>query len=196
MLATTKAFQKGKELQTAFLNKALSDTGIEWRFVSEVNVERKIKDPVFDTKARTKGGPLSTGLDIYILDGLSKIRVRCFVFSSSDGSYASPSYNLPSDMSSPKDPESLIKQKVLKFFNEMNLYFLIVRKKGLSTIFWLDKYTNYPMEAFTLQSRFKGRRDRIVLNYSMFNIKKFDYVDNLCIKLKLAIHENCNHKTS
>lgn len=189
-MLTTKAFQKGKELQTKFLNEFITpESGLSWIFIGNTASDMPVRNLV--TEGRQKG---YSGLDIWISPSINNeeledsLRVRCLILDKGNGKYASPSYNLPQGMSVIGEDDDAIKLKALAFLE--NVYFLVVRKKGLSRIFWLDKYTNYPLEAYSLQARFKGRKDRLVLNYSLFNLKKFDYVDRLVQRLKKVIHES------
>lgn len=167
MSATTKNQQKGKELIQKFLNEWLDGSGLEWHFFEDT-------------------------LDVIICStSMKSIRVRCLLLDSQDGKYASPRYNLPANIAPEGASEWFIKQQAFNYFR--GVYFLVVRKKGLSTTFWLDRFDEYPLAVYSLEARFKGKRkDRIVLNYAALNIKKFHYIEELVSRLKTIIHENPN----
>ena len=140
---------------------------------------RKSTDHVFDSMSRKQS---FSGMDVVVFDranNVNNIRLRCFLPTVADGRYQ-VNYNLPNDITT--------KEHALEFLSSLNLFFLTIRRKGLSTTFWLGKYSDYSPEDYSLVARFKrGKKDRIVLKTKDINLKKFKYIDDLVITFKQTL---------
>jgi hypothetical protein len=191
MIASSEHFKQAvSRIQEFFKNNPLPNT-LDWRFVNDKALyeERKIRDSAFDKKARISGGEASSsGLDIFIFNKDKRksksIRIKTYISPVHDGRYAL-NYNFPTGINSI--------QECLQFLSVNDVYFLVIRKQRASTIFWLERYDNYPEEAWTARKRHK-RIDTMELK-KKYAIKKFNYISNFeqMILTKIS-HENKQRK--
>lgn len=178
-----------------------SETGLNWRWVNEQSIhkERSPQDKeAFTSKSRggIQGGELYSGLDIFIFERANPtacVRVKVHLLEEV-GRYTSPNYNIPSDI---RGNDREIVEGALQLLATHKTYFLTVLKKVTHFVFWLDKYSNYPPSEYLLSARFKnGRKDRLTLKVTNNNLKHFNTEEQFIKKIKAAIHENTNFKTS
>lgn len=175
-----KDYQKSKDNQQAFFAHLVTpDCNIDYRF--ENDDTSILNEKAFSDKGRKEG---FSGMNIIIHEKDNEdncICLRCFLPEAANGHYQ-VNYNLPNNITSVK--------AALEDLSSQNMFFLTIRRKGLSVTFWLDRYDAYSVEDYSLVARRKGgRKDRIVLKVKDVNLKKFHYIDELITTLekKLAI---------
>jgi hypothetical protein len=152
-----------------FLDKYTGDN-ICWSWVNPESIER-IHAPknsiIWNSKqGRNKGGQIdSAGKDIYLHNRKNydnKIRIKSYVSPSFDGKIE-VNFNLPGNVKTMQDG--------YEYMKHIDLYFLLVSRKGPSIKFIIFKATDISQKKWKEMSRYGFRIDRIFLSSKNIPLK-------------------------